>query len=71
MRGHLDLASPNGDMEKARKIYALLLQRMSALLRVNDVTKLLSAFDKEFPHVSGKNFLTRMKKLDFMLWQME
>jgi hypothetical protein len=70
VRGHLDLDYPNGDSKKARDIYALLLQRMSALLRQKDVTDALHAFDGAFPHVSGKKILTKMKKLDLMLWQM-
>jgi hypothetical protein len=70
VRGHLDLDYPNGDLKKARDIYALLLQRMSALLRQKDVSEALRAFDDKFPHVSGGKFLTKMKKLDLMLWQM-
>ena len=70
VRGRLELDYPNGNMERACDIYALLLRRMSVLLRQKDVGKALGAFDGEFPHVSGGKFLTKIKKLDLMLWQM-
>ena len=70
VRGHLDLKHPSGDLKRAREIYALLLQRMSMLLGQQDVREALRAFDRKFPHVSGGKILTKMKKLDLMLWQM-
>lgn len=71
VRRHLKLSHPGGDLKRAIEIYAQLLERMSALLREADVSKAIREFNREFPQFSRTIFLTKMKKLDLLLWQLK
>jgi len=55
------------DMKLLLDHYAKLETAINALLETSDITQLLREFDKELPELAN---ISNVKKLDFILWQL-